>query len=98
MAAGLVVAALLAPRLNVLALGDDVAKGLGQNVGLTRFLGALSVVLLAGAGLRGAGAGAGLRLITPHIVRRLVGHNPLVVLPVSMVLGAALFIYADIGS
>jgi iron complex transport system permease protein len=98
MLAGLLIAGFLAPRLNVLALGDDVAKGLGQNVGLTRFLGALSVVLIAGAAVGVAGPVAFLGLITPHIVRRLVGHNHLVVLPVSMLLGAALFIYADIGS
>jgi iron complex transport system permease protein len=98
MAAGLLLAGFLAARLNVLALGDDVAKGLGQNVALTRFLGAVSVVLLAGGAVGVAGPVAFLGLITPHIVRRLVGHNHFVVLPVSMVLGAALFIYADIGS
>jgi iron complex transport system permease protein len=98
MAAGLVLALFLAARLNVLALGDDVAKGLGQNVGVTRFLGALSVVLLAGGAVGVAGPVAFLGLITPHIVRKLVGHNHFVVLPVSIVLGAALFIYADIGS
>jgi iron complex transport system permease protein len=98
MAAGLVLALFLAARLNVLALGDDVARGLGQNVGMTRFIGALSVVLLAGGAVGVAGPVAFLGLITPHIVRKLVGHNHFVVLPVSIVLGAALFIYADIGS
>jgi iron complex transport system permease protein len=98
MAAGLVLALFLAARLNVLALGDDVAKGLGQNVGMTRFLGVVSVVLLTGAAVGVAGPVAFLGLITPHIVRPLVGRNHYVLLPVSMVLGAALFIYADIGS
>lgn len=97
-AAGSVLALLLAARLNVLALGDDVAKGLGQNVGATRFLGIVAVVMLTGAAVGVAGPVAFLGLITPHIVRRLVGHNHFVVLPVSMLLGAALFIYADIGS
>jgi ferric citrate transport system permease protein len=98
MAAGTIIALLLAARLNVLALGDDVARGLGQNVARTRFLGAVAVVLLAGGAVGVAGPVAFLGLITPHIVRKLVGHNHFVVLPVSMVLGAALFVYADIGS
>jgi len=98
MTVGLLLSGFLAARLNVLALGDDVARGLGQNVGLTRFLGCVAVVLLAGAAVGVAGPVAFLGLITPHIVRRLVGHNHFVLRPVSLVLGAALFIYADIGS
>jgi ABC-type Fe3+-siderophore transport system permease subunit len=96
--AGLALAMLLAARLNVLALGDDIARGLGQNVTHTRFLGAVCVVLLAGASVGVAGPLAFLGLIVPHIVRRLVGHNHLVLLPVSMVGGAALLIYADIAT
>jgi len=98
MLAGVIVSLLLAARLNVLALGDDVARGLGQNVARTRFAGAVCVVLLSGAAVGVAGPVAFIGLITPHIVRRLVGHNHFVLLPVSIVLGAALFIYADIGS
>jgi iron complex transport system permease protein len=98
MAIGFLLAMLLAARLNVLALGDDVAKGLGQNVGLTRFVGSVSVVLLAGAAVAVAGPVAFVGLIAPHIVRRLVGSNHFVVIPLSLVLGAAMFVYADIAS
>jgi iron complex transport system permease protein len=96
MVAGLALAMLLAHRLNVLALGDDVARGLGQNVGRTRFLSVVCVVLLAGAAVGVAGPVAFLALIVPHIVRKLAGHNHLVVLPLSAVAGAALLLYADI--
>ena len=82
----------------MLALGDDVAKGLGQNVTRTRVVGGVCVVVLTGAAVGVAGPVAFIGLITPHIVRPLVGHNHFVLLPVSMVAGAALFIYADIGS
>lgn len=98
MLGGLALAMLLAARLNVLALGDDVARGLGQNVARTRFFGAVCVVLLAGAAVGVAGPVAFLGLIVPHIVRRLVGHDHFVVLPVSMLFGGALFVYADIVS
>lgn len=98
MVLGFALAMLLAARLNVLALGDDVAKGLGQNVGLTRFVGSISVVLLAGAAVAVAGPVAFIGLIAPHIVRRLVGYNHFVVIPLSLLLGAAMFVYADIAS
>ena len=45
-----------------------------------------------------AGPVAFLGLIVPHIVRKLVGHNHFVVLPVCMIAGAALLLYADIVS
>ncbi|MBW7461837.1 iron chelate uptake ABC transporter family permease subunit, partial [Paenibacillus sepulcri] len=49
MAAGLLIAAMLSGSLNVLALGDDSARGLGQRLMLTRALSGLAVVLLAGS-------------------------------------------------
>jgi iron complex transport system permease protein len=96
--AGSVSALLLAAPLNVLALGDDMARGLGQNVARTRFLGATTVVVLAGACVGVAGPVAFLGLIVPHIVRRLVGVNHFLVMPLAALTGATLFVYADVGS
>ncbi len=53
---GLGVALLIAPRLNVLALGDKVALGLGVNLVQTRLLGLLAIALLCGAAVAVAGA------------------------------------------
>src|SRR5262249_20247912 len=94
--AGAVLALSLARSLNLLVLGDDVARGLGQNVGRTRFLSVVCVVLLAGTAVGIAGPVAFLGLIVPHIVRRLVGNNHLLVLPGCLLAGAALLLYADI--
>lgn len=88
----------LAGRLNLLALGEDVARGLGQNVARTRLLGAAAVILLAGAAVGVAGPITFVGLIVPHIVRRIVGVNHYRVLPLAALLGAALFVYADIAS
>ena len=94
--AGFVLAIFLARPLNLLALGDDVAKGLGQHVGRIRFLSILCVVLLTGAAVGVAGPIAFVGLIVPHIVRKFVGNNHFVVLPLSMIVGAGLVLYADI--
>src|SRR5262245_5555478 len=95
--AGLVLAMLLARRLNILARGDDVARGLGQNVARTRIMAGACTVLLAGAAVGVAGPVAFLGLIVPHIVRRSLGYtNHFVVLPLCFIGGAALLLYADI--
>ncbi|MGV9347394.1 FecCD family ABC transporter permease [Streptomyces spiralis] len=97
-AAGLLAALSLAKSLNILALGEDMARGLGQHVERTRALGAAVVIVLCGASVAVAGPIAFIGLIAPHITRRLVGSNHLRVLPVAMLVGAVLTVYADIGS
>ena len=95
---GIALSSALAGRLNLLALGDDVARGLGQNVARTRLIGAAAVVMLAGAAVAVAGPVTFIGLIVPHIVRPFVGVNHYKLLPVSALTGAALFVYADIAS
>lgn len=97
--AGFVLAILLAKSLNGLALGDDVARGLGYHVGRARFLSGLCIVLLACAAVGVVGPIAFIGLIAPHIVKRATGsNNHFVVLPLSMMAGAALLLYADIAA
>ncbi|MEU5608206.1 FecCD family ABC transporter permease [Streptomyces sparsogenes] len=95
---GLLAAMALGRSLNLLALGEDMARGLGQNVERTRALGALVVIVLCGASVAVAGPIIFVGLIAPHIVRRIAGSDHLVVLPLSMLVGAAITLYADIGS
>ena len=91
-------AMLLAVPLNILALGDDVARGVGLNVDRTRLLGVLCVVCLAGAAVAVSGPVAFIGLIVPHTTRRLVGNNHLLVIPLAALLGATLLTFADVGS
>jgi iron complex transport system permease protein len=95
---GLVGAFAMARPLNLLSLGDDMARGLGQNVERTRLLGSLLVVVLCGAAVSVAGPVAFIGLIVPHIVRRLVGSSYVVLLPLCALGGAALVLYADLVS
>lgn len=92
---GTVLAVLLAPRLNLLALGEDRAAALGLRVGWTQAGSLLTVVLLAGAAVASAGPIAFIGLAAPHIARRLVGVDQRVVLPLAACIGAALIAIAD---
>lgn len=82
--------------LNGLSLGDDLARGLGQRVGLSRGVTALGVVLLCGAATAAAGPIGFVGLVIPHMVRSLTGPDYRWILPFSMVLAPVLLIVADI--
>jgi iron complex transport system permease protein len=95
----LVVGALLALAgarlLNTLALGEDLARGLGRRTTRDRLVIALAIVLLAGTATALAGPIAFVGLIVPHVVRSLVGPDYTRVLPFSMLAGAVLVVVAD---
>lgn len=92
---GGVIAVAVADSLNVLALGDDVARGLGMRVERTRALLAALAAVLTGAAVAVAGLVAFVGLVVPHIARLLVGSNQRVVLPLAGLLGAALLVLSD---
>ncbi|WP_307861873.1 iron ABC transporter permease [Nocardioides sp. SYSU D00065] len=81
--------------LNTLALGEDLARGLGRRTTRDRLVIALAIVLLAGTATALAGPIAFVGLVVPHVVRGLVGPDHARVLPFSMLAGAALVVLAD---
>ncbi|NLV56820.1 MAG: iron ABC transporter permease [Acidimicrobiales bacterium] len=82
--------------LNGLALGEDVARSLGQRVGWSRAVAAASVVLLCGGATASAGPIWFVGLTVPHVARALTGPDHRWLLPYSMVLGAVLLTGADV--
>lgn len=93
--AGTLVAVVVADSLNVLALGDDVARGLGMRVERMRALLAALAAVLTGAAVAVAGLVAFVGLVVPHTARLLVGSDQRIVLPLSAVLGALLLVLSD---
>ncbi|MFN8074759.1 MAG: iron ABC transporter permease [Kineosporiaceae bacterium] len=82
--------------LDVLAVGDDEASALGLRPARVRLL----VLFAASLGTAAAVASAGLigfvGLVVPHVVRRLAGTSYRIVLPVSLLGGAAFLVLADV--
>ncbi|HVV21474.1 MAG TPA: iron ABC transporter permease [Pseudonocardiaceae bacterium] len=97
-APGLLASFALARSLNLLALGEDMARGLGQNVERIRIFGSILVIVLCAAAVSVAGPVAFIGLIIPHIMRRLVGSSYVVLLPLCAIAGAVLLEFADIAS
>ncbi|HID6519143.1 TPA: FecCD family ABC transporter permease [Klebsiella aerogenes] len=95
---GMGLALLLAPRLNVLALGDKVALGLGVNLVQTRLLGLAAIALLCGAAVAVAGPIGFVGLVVPHVVRRLITQDIRLALPLAAPVGALVLLLADIAA
>jgi iron complex transport system permease protein len=97
MTVGLLLALALGKSLTMLALGEDVAKGLGLKTGWIKAIAAVAVVLLAGSAVAIAGPIGFVGLIVPHIARFLVGTDYRWLLPYTAVFGAILMLLADVG-
>lgn len=81
--------------MNALALGDDVATGLGENVVRTRLISSMGAVILCGVATSLAGPIAFVGLIIPHLCRLIMGTDHRWLIPTTAVAGAALILAAD---
>ncbi|KFE41257.1 FecCD family ABC transporter permease [Staphylococcus agnetis] len=95
---GLVMALFLGRQLAILELGDELAKGLGQNTQRVRAIAGLIVVVLAGACVSIAGPIGFVGLIVPHIVKYYLNRNYFLIILLSMIIGANLLLISDVVS
>ncbi|MGO2323718.1 FecCD family ABC transporter permease [Vibrio casei] len=94
--AGLFISVVSARKLNSLALGDEIATGLGENVAWARGLSGLGAILLCGATTAVCGPIGFVGLVVPHFCRLLVGVDHRWLLPFSAISGASLLLLADV--
>lgn len=95
-AVGLVLALITLPAINLLNLGEDVARGLGVNIGLSRTVGIAAITLLAGAATAACGPIAFLGLMVAHVARYLTGPDYRWLVPYAGLLGAIVLLVCDI--
>jgi iron complex transport system permease protein len=95
---GLILALALGRQITTIALGDDVAKGLGQRTGWVKALAAIAAVLLAGGAVAVAGPIGFVGLVIPHGVRFLVGADYRWILPYAALAGAIFLVLADVAA
>ncbi|HIU63590.1 MAG TPA: iron ABC transporter permease [Candidatus Avacidaminococcus intestinavium] len=86
---GLLLALLCAKYLNILQLGDEMAKGLGVNVELVRIALTAIAALLAASAVSVVGLLGFVGLIVPHATRLLIGSDYRFIIPAAALLGAA---------
>lgn len=95
-AVGILIGLLVAPQLDLFALGERTARHLGLNVELLRIVVIVTVALLVCAAVAFAGIIGFAGLVVPHLMRMIIGpaHLPLVI--ASALGGALLIAVADL--
>ncbi|WP_230504987.1 FecCD family ABC transporter permease [Sutcliffiella rhizosphaerae] len=93
---GVTIAFVSAPALNALALGDDVASGLGVRPGLLRVLAISAGVILCGVTTALAGPIGFIGLLATHAMRMVVGTDLRFLIPMSALAGAIILTLADV--
>lgn len=91
-----ILALFLAPKINVVNLGEDVCIGLGENPNRIRMQTLLLIIPMCAVCVAVAGNIAFVGLIVPHIIRRWVGQDYRVIMPLSFLFGSTLVIWADV--
>ncbi|MET7859184.1 iron ABC transporter permease [Streptomyces sp. NPDC005318] len=93
---GTVLVLSVARGLDALALGEDVAKGLGQKVATVRIVGGIGATVLTGVGVAAAGPIAFIGLAVPHIARAIVGTDHRWLLPMAALIGPVMLLVPDV--
>ncbi|MEV4059538.1 FecCD family ABC transporter permease [Nonomuraea dietziae] len=93
---GLALASTTLPAINLLNLGDDVARGMGVNLTLSRAVGIVAITLLAGATTAACGPIAFLGLMVAHVARYVTGPDYRWLVPCAGLLGAVVLLVCDI--
>lgn len=94
----IIISCLLSNELEVLSLGEHVAKGIGLAAGKYQLLFLALASVLAGASVSFAGLLGFVGLIAPHIARRLAGEECRYLLPFSALFGAFFVMLCDLAA
>ncbi|MGW4639907.1 FecCD family ABC transporter permease [Sphaerisporangium sp. NPDC004334] len=82
--------------LDVLSVGDDEAGSLGVNAARVRLVVLCAASLATASAVAVSGLIGFVGIVVPHAVRRLAGGSYRVVLPISLLAGAAFLVLADL--
>ncbi|WNS74875.1 iron ABC transporter permease [Bacillus sp. DTU_2020_1000418_1_SI_GHA_SEK_038] len=95
---GWILALSISNKMNILSMGEDVAKGLGLKTGLLKLGAGIAIILLSGGAVAVAGPIGFIGIVIPHITRAVVGIDHRWVIPFSALFGGMLLLLADIAS
>lgn len=96
LAVGWGLALIMSGKMNVLSMGEDVAKGLGLNIVFLKLVLGLAIILLSGGSVAVAGPIGFIGIVVPHLTRSIVGIDHRWLIPFSGLFGAVLLIAADV--
>lgn len=89
-------AAILARRVNIQQLGDEIATGVGSRLQLDRFMLLMICAALVGTAVSVGGDISFVALLAPHIAKQLIGPSFGGALPLSALIGSLIVLIADL--
>lgn len=92
---GFILVNVFAEKLNILILGDDVARGVGLNVEATRLGFTALAAFLAASAVSVVGLLGFVGLIVPHSIRLIMGNDYKYMFPATALLGSVLLMFSD---
>jgi len=95
MIVGVVTIVLLRWRVNIMSLGEEEAKTLGVNYGLTRSVLLMATTLAIAASVASSGLISWVGLIVPHITRKIVGPDHKSLIPATLSIGSIFMVLCD---
>jgi iron complex transport system permease protein len=96
MLAGLAMLFAAGPGLRALTLGEEAASSLGADLSRLRALVIAGAALLVGASVSIAGAVGFVGVVSPHLARPLVGHDPAKSIAPAALIGGVILAAADL--
>lgn len=93
---GTLLALYLSRSLNALSMGEELAATLGSRPLLTQSLALLAIALLCGTATAAAGPITFVGLMIPHLARRIVGNDHLLLVPCVLLTAPILLLWSDI--
>lgn len=92
---GFVFTMIMSRKLNILMLGDEIARSLGLKIERTRMILIICASLLAASAVSIVGMLGFVGLIVPHIARIIIGSDYRYLFPASALLGASIIMICD---
>ncbi|MDW7669119.1 MAG: iron ABC transporter permease [Bacillota bacterium] len=92
---GFILTMIMSRRLNILNLGDEIARSLGLNIERNRMIFIILASLLAASAVSIVGMLGFVGLLVPHITRMIIGSDYRYLFPASALLGASLIMICD---
>ncbi|KGR77267.1 FecCD family ABC transporter permease [Ureibacillus manganicus] len=95
---GLIIAISISNKINILTMGEDVARGLGQRTLFVKLITGIAVILLAGGSVAIAGPIGFIGIVVPHVVKSFAGNDYRWIIPYCGIVGGIFLLMADIGA
>ena len=93
-----ILALLMAGKINLISMGDEVAIGLGISPEKIKLYTIICLIPICGVCVAAAGNIGFVGLFIPHIIRKIIGNDYRKLMPLSFLYGSVILVFSDIAA